>query len=133
MKKLTSILFAVTWVMILCTGCIPYHFTTRPGATGVVLDAGTHAPVVGAIVSVIPGRGDGSKGVATTATDGSFRVPPRRQWGVYIVPGDVFPFPFELSVQRDGYQQVEVKFAHRAMGEGKIRNFGQIQMEDVAR
>jgi len=77
-----------------CVGCIPYRFTTRPGAIGTVLDARTGAPVAGAAVSVTPVRGDDPVGTATTAADGSFTVAPRRQWGVYIIP----PGHFRVSV-----------------------------------
>src|SRR5438067_5769416 len=117
----------------LCAGCIPYHFTMRPGASGRVLDARTGVPVAGAGVSVAPVRGDDPVGTATTATDGSFRVPPRRQWGVYIVPGDVFPCRFTLSVQHDGYQQAVVQFAHRAMGDGTTTNFGVVKIESLTK
>ena len=130
-KIQSSIFFATISMMLLCSGCIPYHFTTRPGASGVVLDARTGVPIVGAAVSVAPVRGDDPAGTATTETDGSFRVPPRRQWGVYLVPGDVFPFPFTLSVQHEGYQQTVVQFAHRAMGEGTTTNFGEVRIKNV--
>jgi len=51
--------------------------------------------------------------------------------GVYLVPGDVFPFPFTLSVQHEGYQQAVVQFAHRAMGEGTTTNFGEVRIKNV--
>ena len=105
----------------------------RPGVSGTVLDARTGAPVAGAAVSVAPVRGDDPVGTATTVTDGSFRVPPRRHWGVYIVPGDVFALPFTLSVQHDGYQQAVVQFAHRVKGDGTTRNFGVVRIESLTK
>ena len=83
-------------MMLLCSGCIPYHFTTRPGASGVVLDARTGVPIVGAAVSVAPVRGDDPAGTATTETDGSFRVPPRRQWGGLPCARRRFPVSFYI-------------------------------------
>jgi len=115
-------------VISACAGCIPYHFTVRPGVSGTVLDVQTGTPITNAAIAVSPGRGDNPASEATTAADGSFFIPPQRQWGVYIVPGDVFPFPFALTVQRDGYQPIRIRFLHRAMGEGSITNFGTLTL-----
>jgi hypothetical protein len=128
-----SIALLTLSLALVCSGCIPYHFTVRPGASGTVVDARTGLPVAGAAVSVASVRGHDPAGNATTTPDGSFRIPPRRQWGVYIVPGDIFPFPFTLSVQQGGYQQAIVQFAHRAMGEGATTNFGVLRIESVTR
>jgi hypothetical protein len=118
---------------LLCAGCIPYHFTIRPGAIGSIRDSRTGVPVAGVNVSVVPSRGNKPVGRATTDTDGTFRVLPRRQWGVYIVPTDIFPMYFTLSVQHTGYQPVVVQFTHRAMGQGTLTNFGEIRIESVAK
>ena len=115
-------------VALVCSGCIPYQFTTRPGASGLVVDALNGIPIEGARVSVTPMRSDEPVGVATTSVDGSFLVQPRHQWGVYIVPGDIFPFPFRLSVDHDGYQRTTIQFNHRAMGQGTATNFGVLRL-----
>ena len=128
MKLRTPISLLTLWAALVCSGCVAYHFTMRPGASGTVLDARTGLPVAGASVSLAPERGDDPAGTATTAADGSFTLPPRRQWGVYIVPGDVFPSPFTLSVQHDGYQPATVRFFHRAMGDDTVMNFGVLRL-----
>ena len=74
-------------------------------------------------------RGKDPVGTATTAADGSFTVAPRRQWGIYIIPQDIFT----LSSKRDGYQQVIIEFAQRAMGEGTATNFGVVKMDVVTK
>ncbi len=129
MRIPSSIAFAGISLTLLCSGCIPYHFTMRPGASGVVLDSSTGVPIGGAAVSVAPVRGDDPAGTATTAADGSFKVPPKRQWGVYIFPGDIFLFPLTLAVQHDGYQPTTIQFARRAMGEGTSTDFGVLRLE----
>ena len=97
------------------------------------MDALNGVPIEGARVSVTPMRSDEPVGVATTSVDGSFLVQPRHQWGVYIVPGDIFPFPFRLSVDHDGYQRTTIQFNHRAMGQGTATNFGALRLEKLMR
>jgi hypothetical protein len=123
-----TILLTLSVALVLCSGCIPYHFNTRPGASGLVVDALNGVPIEGARVSVTPMRSDEPVGVATTSVDGSFLVQPRHQWGVYIVPGDIFPFPFRLSIDHDGYQRTTIQFNHRAMGQGTATNFGVLRL-----
>ena len=126
----TSIFFATVSLALLCSGCIPIRYTARPGASGVVLDARTGVPVGGAAVRVAHVRGDDPAGTAATMADGSFLVPPRRRWGVmFIYPGDIFPFPFTLSVQQDDYQSRTIEFARRVLGEGTSTNFGVLRLE----
>ena len=48
-------------------------------------------------------------------------------------PQDTFAFPFTLSIKRDAYQQVVIKFAQRAMGEGTATNFGVVKMDVVTK
>src|SRR5271166_4412885 len=36
----------------LCSGCLPLRFTTSPGASGEIVDAGTHSPLSGAEVVI---------------------------------------------------------------------------------
>ncbi len=131
-KIRTSILLAAVLFALLCSGCIPIRYTARPGASGVVLDAHTGVPISHAAVSVAHIRGDDPAGIATTIADGSFQVPPRRLWGViFIFPGDIFPFPYSLSVQHDGYQSRTIQFARRALGEGTSTNFGVLRLERI--
>jgi len=125
--------FGVIAATLFCSGCFPYHFTTRPGASGVVVDARTGVPVAGAPVSVALIRGNGQPTSATTATDGSFRVLPRRQWGLYLAPGDILPLYFALSVQREGYQQSVTQFVHRAMGEKPTIKFGELRIDSMTK
>lgn len=101
-----------------------------------ICDARTGIPVPGAAVSVVPSREPDAPprdneppGKRSALSDGSFRIPPRRQWGVYLVPGDIFPLPFTLTVQREGYRRAVIEFLHRAMGDGATTNFGSIRLE----
>jgi len=77
-------------VVILCAGCIPYRFSPRPGVSGHVVDGGTGRQLADAEVEIKPTRTGEAVVKTHTSLDGTFQIRPRRQWGVYLVPGDVF-------------------------------------------
>ena len=59
MVKIPNSIFpAAVSFALLCGGCIPIRYTARPGASGVVLDAHTGAPLGGVAVSVTHVGGD---------------------------------------------------------------------------
>lgn len=124
-------LFAVA-ALGLGAGCFPYHFTLRPGAEGHVRDTATGTPIQGAVVMVSPSNNKGPRGQSTTDCQGEFQVPARRLWWFYLVPQDVFPLPFTLSVRHEGYQTLNIEFLHRAMEGGSKTNFGEIRMQKTA-
>src|SRR5215813_11651783 len=117
--QLTTLIVAVP----LLAGCLPLRFTTSPGASGVVLDSQTHAPIVGAEVVVSRSTyPPGSVGEAvtnsrppmiTTETNGSFSIPPERAWDFFVIPVDAFPHLGLLVVKHDGYDPVLVPFWSR--------------------
>jgi hypothetical protein len=84
------------------TGCFPYDYTDRPGVAGTVVSSDSHEPVAGAGISFGP-----VNAVAYSATDGSFSVPPKKEWGVWIIPQDVFTLPCAVSIRRNGYEAYE--------------------------
>ena len=66
---------ALTVVGGLClVGCFPYHYTLRPGVTGVVLDARTGTPVANATVAVRSRDSHGQISEVTLATYGTCEV-----------------------------------------------------------
>lgn len=106
-------------------GCFPYDYTIRPGIAGTVIASDSHRPISG--VSIIFGPSDGpTNAVGYTATDGSFSVPPMEQWGIWIIPQDVFTRPYPVSIRHDRYQPYETnilsnpaqraKYATRQLG-----------------
>ena len=112
-------------------GCIPYHYTLRPSASGKVVDARTGAPVTGASVSVAPADGDNPAGRAITGADGSFLVAPLRQWGAYFFVTDCAPAPFTLSVQQAGYRQKTMPFDYYPLGRPTATNLGTLRLEST--
>jgi len=108
----------------LCSGCLKLeHQVTSPGARGVVLDAQTQAPLIGAHVLVSrlcnvstnpPATPDALTNtrppVVTTGKDGRFRVP-AEQHRKLIVDYLIQPYKAPggtLIVQRAGYQPAAI-------------------------
>jgi hypothetical protein len=120
-----------------CSGCLPLRFTTSPGASGVVLDSQTRAPIAGAEVvishSTYPPASVGEAftnsrpPLVTTETNGQFSIPPEHGWDLFVIPVDAFP-PFGLLVvKHDGYEPVLVPFWSR-----DIKPLGELLMRPVA-
>jgi hypothetical protein len=120
MMRLFATPVSVLAVAFTVTGCFPMRFTVRPGANGTVVDSQTHAPVAGAEVffsrssytfyhfppqppEIGPAVSNATPPFVFTDASGRFTIPPRKKWGVYIVPMDVFVAPATLVVRRDGY------------------------------
>ena len=107
------------------SGCFPYHFTTRAGVSGVVVDSRSAMPVSDAtiILSDRPGR---SPATAHTDVNGDFIMAPGKAWAIYMIPMDVFPGRTDAAISAPGYEGVSltVKYdpwSRRAVSLGKIQ------------
>lgn len=126
MKSLQQ-LIPILFVGVLSTGCIPYRFTTRPGASGRVLDSQTQSPVAGAVVSLSAQSGHAA---AKTALDGSFLIPAQHQWWVCFIGMDPMRWSAEVTVSADGYGTAKTGFIVFATGPGVTR-LGDVLVERV--
>jgi hypothetical protein len=123
-----KILFRLSFVLplIFCSGCIiiPYHFTARPGANGIVEDEQIGIPLanVHVVLSTVYGTGNGNPTneivtwftnelVSTSSKDnGTFQIPPKKQWGLLIIPSDHFPRDYELKAESTNYYPAKIHF-----------------------
>ena len=129
-------------VLTFCTGCFPYRYTVRPGVKGLVVDGQTKLPVVNATVTLasIVGTGNWTNDVVIWQTNtvavtngnqcGTFCIPPKRKWGIYIVPMDVFLSSYEVTIQKTDYTTLKISFLHDPMAAGKnaTTNLGNIEL-----
>ncbi len=117
-------------VLLVSCGCIPLRFNTSPGASGIVVDAQTHAPIDGAKVAVSKlsyppvcaeaALTNSRPPLVLTADAGHFTVPVERRLDFYVVPIDIFPRFGLLVVARDGYESALVPFwssSNKELGE----------------
>jgi hypothetical protein len=121
---------ALTVVGGLClVGCFPYHYTLRPGVTGVVLDARTGSPVANATVAVRSRDFHGQIGEVTLATgaDGKFHLAPEQRWGIYVVPMDVFGPWVDAAITAPSYETKTFKLTASAMGPREVA-LGEIRL-----
>jgi hypothetical protein len=108
----------ITFVALGLTGCLPYHFTLRPGVSGVVLDGRDSTPITNATIVVTTRDSSRQTGeiVLTTTADGAFYVPPKQRWSVYIMPMDVFGPWSKASISAPGYASRSFDLSASAMG-----------------
>ena len=61
---------------------------------------------------------------------GVFVITPIRKWGIYIVPMDVFPRKFEVTINRTNFETTKIYFLHKPMTTGRnaITKLGNIQL-----
>jgi hypothetical protein len=113
------------------SGCFPYHYTDRPGISGRVVNARTREPLAGASISF---GLTNTVAVAISSADGSFVVSPKRQWGIWIIPQDVFSFPWTVCVRHSGYESNYIRFPFNAAATGKAakKALGVISLEPVS-
>ncbi len=108
-------LMPIVLTLCLCSGCTSYHWLLRPGATGLIVDSQTGAPIARA--QVVLSRdpkfygtlyvGDGGSLYAArtlSATNGTFTFQPLQKQGVIDTVGPNDGIFYALSVRRDGYQ-----------------------------
>ena len=120
-----------------CPGCVPWKFTTSPGATGSVVDARTHTPITGAELvisrstyppdSVEKAFQNHRAPMVMTAETGRFSVPLQRRLDLYCIPVDIFPRFGLLVVRCHGYKSACVPFWSRS-----VADVGEIQLETTA-
>ena len=123
-----------SWFVIACmvsSGCFPYHYTSRPGISGIVVSGDGQKPVPDAIVSF--GRTNVAA-VAVSSANGSFAVPPKRTWGIWIIPQDVFASHWLVCIRHDGYATNYTEFAFSAAATGKAarKDLGVIPLKPLA-
>ena len=118
-------------VCLASSGCFPYHYTDRPGITGTVVSAASQQPVVGAGIAF--GRTNAI--VAQTAADGSFEIAPKKQWGIWIIPQDVFTRRYAVSIRHDGFQDYEAEVLSNPADGGKhaTKQLGVISISPASR
>lgn len=132
-------------VLLLCSGCFPMNVTRSPGVTGVVVDAGSGAPVAGAEVLVskatspidrgpdpggaptVPAAPPLSEALAaarrptvTTGPDGRFTIPPEKRWIMVILGSDPAPPAGTVVVRRNGYAAALREVSGRTKDMGPI-------------
>src|SRR5262249_37638074 len=112
--------------LTLCTGCWPARITSSPGASGILLDSETHAPICGALVVVSRSVGrsvrssDGENipdppsleraltnsrpPQVLTDDTGSFSIPSKHKWIIYFPSGTLMPAHGTLVIRRGGYR-----------------------------
>jgi hypothetical protein len=141
-----KILFWLCFVLplIFCSGCIaiPYHFTERPGVAGVVVDRRTEIPLANVRINLASVYGiwnptnhlsvwRTNQLVSTySTTNGIFKISPKKEWGLLIIPSDVFPRGYELKTESTNYQPLAIRFTYSPMHNGKyaVTNFGIIKL-----
>ena len=128
--------------MLLCVlasfGCIPMRFNTSPGASGVVLDSRTRAPIDGAQVlvsrltypppSVEAALTNCRPPVIITASAGHFSIPAERRFDLYVLPIDLFPRFGMLVVKRYGYESAVVPFWSKS-----VKDLGEVALAPVSK
>ena len=92
---------------LVCSGCQLVKHCTSVGASGVVLDSETHAPLPGA--SVFVPDYSGHPRVVSTDKQGLFSIAPHYQRDIVFIMGDFMPPSDTLTVKRDGYETATVE------------------------
>jgi hypothetical protein len=84
---------AVTLCCTLLSGCWPYHYTSQPGVSGVVVAAPGANPLAGAQVALAVQIRNGTPTILEVATDeqGRFKLSPQRLWSMFVVGQEAFP------------------------------------------
>jgi hypothetical protein len=130
MKKQLA-MFLMLFLIISCAGCMPYHFTKKPGISGVVLDSSTNDTIAEADVELttwsFPDKKEKNETISTR-DDGSFVVPAEQYWGIYMVPLDPGPIKARVSIAKKGYTEFTRDFYINTMGPS-VTKFDNILLE----
>jgi len=129
MKRFVNIVSLLA-LCLAVSGCFPFHYTTRPGLSGAVVSAESHAPLAGSVISF--GRTNPTP-VTCSAADGSFRVSPERQWGIWFIPMDVFLGEWSVCVHHRGYDTncTQFLFNPATIGKSATMQLGVISLKAV--
>ncbi len=109
----------VAFMLFVCSSCMPYHFTSRPGAIGTVIDAENSQPIEGATVGLDVMRSIEHKGEylsTTTGADGKFQIPAAQRWSLYMVPLDPAPLSVLITIKKLGYEEFTKEIGTHTMG-----------------
>jgi len=111
---------------LVLSGCvIPYRFTPKQGATGIVLDEESGKPIPEANIVVTT-----HEGIMSTASgsDGHFEIASERQWGIYMIPMDPMPWPWSIRISAKGFQEFYKEETTNIMAHGS-REIGEIKLK----
>jgi hypothetical protein len=110
-------LLSLAAVGLFCAGCVPWRFTSSPGASGVVMDAKTYAAIGGAQVTVCRSEFPMEKPRSVTnalknarpprivtKADGRFSIDRESKWVMFYPAPMPMPPVGEIVIQRDGYE-----------------------------
>ncbi len=129
-KKYLNILLLLI-LIIPCSGCMPYHFTNKPGISGNVIDSTTKDAISGADVKLTTWSFLDKKEkieTASTGENGSFNIPAEQRWSIYMVPLDPGPLKARVSIEKKGYREFTNEFYINTMGPS-ITNFKTLPLE----
>jgi hypothetical protein len=130
---------------ITMAGCIPYHYTARPGVSGRVINAETHQPIEGASISFGRGNMENFKymkdnsflfgdTVALSKADGSFVVPPIGMWSIRTFSPEPPQYVSIVWVLHAGYETNYCKeFLFSSTGSYVKTNFGVIELKPISK
>jgi hypothetical protein len=123
-------LLLVFTVCVTSSGCFPYHYTTRHGLSGTVVIAGTEKPLANASISF----GLTNTAIAYSATNGTFDIPPKREWGIHFIPQDTFSYSCEVCVQHIGYEPYCTRLVLSAndLGKRAKRQLGVVSLKPLS-
>jgi len=104
----------------------------RPGVSGAVSDDHGATPIPNA--SIVVHTHYGGNHTAETRvvcnSDGNFLLAPVQEWGIYIIPMDVF-FPWsDITVEAPGYEAKDLRLQAYAMGPSKVV-LGEVRLKRI--
>jgi len=112
-------------VSLILSGCFPYRFVDRPGISGCVIDHRTKQPIGNATVTAHFRQAPVS---ASSAPDGTFTIPPKYSWGIFIIPMDPYGENTEIDFTQPGYMPARKEVIWN-MASQPNRELGQILMD----
>ena len=112
-------------LLLACSGCIPipHYGVIRPGASGIVLDVQSKQSVADATVTMVNSTNNNPVmpvdswpvvACVQTATDGSYLIPPKRGWRIWLLlnPGiPAYQMNYGLLVKHPSYERGERFFS----------------------
>ncbi len=107
------------------------HFVTRPGIEGTVVDDATSQPVADAIVTLRMEAHHGGNTTSTSATTdakGAFSIPPKRRWGIYIVPMDFMGLSGTAEFRADGYDETSCEVLLTTPAGIGVQSLGEVRL-----
>jgi hypothetical protein len=113
-----------------------------PGAKGIIIDKQTEAPLANVhinLASVSVSRNPTNHLTVwrtnqlfstESMSNGVFKIPPKKEWSLLIIPSDIFQREYVLTMENTNYQPFNVKFIHSPLDSGKyaIKNFGIVSL-----